>query len=297
MVTLPTRRDGSWTGRDLAYLPVEVKNRPVRRQRYSPFSSILPYVANEQTNAAAAAAARDRARTAVPGEREAGDALLHKVLVQLFGAQVAATLCWHSWRSGLCCALHAAGCSDAMIQVICRWASSESLEVYRRLNADRSETVLVDTVRTANMPIVDNADTFAAINSDLSGVAGRAAVQAAAREAAAPVGAGPPLPQPVAKKRARADAQSCARLSAGDLVPRPDPRFLARANAAGRRVLVPATLRPDYECNEHDGAGWTGRVARVTKDCTATVSLVYTHTKSDRRYEPARLHLAAIKPL
>jgi hypothetical protein len=37
---------------------------------------------------------------------------------------------WHSLRSGLATALKAAGCSDDVIQMICRWANPESLKIY-----------------------------------------------------------------------------------------------------------------------------------------------------------------------
>ena len=58
------------------------------------------------------------------------DTLLHSALVRLYGEQVASCHSWHSLRSGLATALKAAGCSDEVIQMICRWANPESLKVY-----------------------------------------------------------------------------------------------------------------------------------------------------------------------
>ena len=40
-------------------------------------------------------------------------------------------------------------------------------------------------------------------------------------------------------------------------------RIWTVANATGQKVLVPATLWPDYECSEHGGAGWEATVVRI----------------------------------
>ena len=49
------------------------------------------------------------------------DRILHNVLVFEYGKAFASLFSWHSYRSGLCCALFAAGCPDAINQLICRW--------------------------------------------------------------------------------------------------------------------------------------------------------------------------------
>ena len=59
--------------------------------------------------------------------------MLRSVLTHLYGARIAALYTFHSYRSGLAVALHAAGCPDAMIQLICRWMCPESLHIYRRM--------------------------------------------------------------------------------------------------------------------------------------------------------------------
>ena len=61
--------------------------------------------------------------------------MLRSALAHLYGEAVASLYSFHSFRSGLATALHAAGVSDAMIQLICRWMcpESESLHVYRRM--------------------------------------------------------------------------------------------------------------------------------------------------------------------
>lgn len=47
--------------------------------------------------------------------------LLTAALTFLYGSAVASLYTFHSYRSGLATALHAAGVSDALIQLICRW--------------------------------------------------------------------------------------------------------------------------------------------------------------------------------
>lgn len=48
------------------------------------------------------------------------DALLKIVLKHLFGPGIAKLYTWHSYRSGLATALHAAGVEDGLIMLICR---------------------------------------------------------------------------------------------------------------------------------------------------------------------------------
>ena len=67
------------------------------------------------------------------------DGMLRAVLVFLYGAAVASLYSFHSFRVGLATALHAAGVSDAMIQLICRWMCPESLHVYRRMGTHEHE--------------------------------------------------------------------------------------------------------------------------------------------------------------
>ena len=60
--------------------------------------------------------------------------LLRAALAHLYGTAVASLYSFHSFRSGLASALHAAGVDDgSMIQLICRWMCPESLHVYRRM--------------------------------------------------------------------------------------------------------------------------------------------------------------------
>lgn len=52
------------------------------------------------------------------------------------GKAVASAFAWHSYRSGLATALHAAGIDDARRQLICRWVFPASLHVHRRLGSE-----------------------------------------------------------------------------------------------------------------------------------------------------------------
>lgn len=49
------------------------------------------------------------------------DRLFKAVMTACFGKAVASIYSWHSYRSGLATALHAAGVDDARIQLICLW--------------------------------------------------------------------------------------------------------------------------------------------------------------------------------
>ena len=122
--------------------------------------------------------------------------MLHDLLVAVFGSAVAATLSWHSFRIGLACALRAVDCPDEIIQLICRWQSKESLQVYAQLgttaNASwlrKAAAVNVEGVRTANMPQLDHADQYAElINPDTPATRRARAARAVEPETPAPLG-------------------------------------------------------------------------------------------------------------
>eukprot|EP00965_Chrysotila_dentata_P018981 632857-Pleurochrysis_carterae.AAC.1 len=56
----------------------------------------------------------------------------------LYDHKTARVFSWHSLRIGLARALRAAGCPDENIQLICRWASPQSLRVYARLGTAKN---------------------------------------------------------------------------------------------------------------------------------------------------------------
>ena len=184
-------------------------------EEHSPFPSVLPF-----TDPLSAAAERDielerpchgkdaRRKMALfanasgtPYTYACLNPRLHELLEGLFGAAVSSTLSWHSIWIGLACALHAAGCPDAVIQLICRWASEASLKVYRLLGVtahvdwcNRAARAQFEATRVNNLPALDNSVDYAAL---LASPAARPAAAAAARRvvaAAAPLAAVPPAP-------------------------------------------------------------------------------------------------------
>ena len=93
---------------------------------------------------------------------------LRRLLTALYGSRFASAFSWHSIRIGLACSLHAAKCPDAVIQLICRWASPDSLKVYRQMGVESNiywtelaQTVEFDAARVNNIPVLDNADRMA----------------------------------------------------------------------------------------------------------------------------------------
>lgn len=101
--------------------------------------------------------------------------VLHKelrtLLTALFGAAIAGAMSWHSIRIGLACALHAAGCPDAVIQLICRWECPGSLHVYRQLGVeqntywtDKAGAAKFDALRVNNLPALDKHHSDAVTN-------------------------------------------------------------------------------------------------------------------------------------
>jgi hypothetical protein len=144
------------------------------------FPSILPF---DGDTCSAAASVRDiELETPVVGDarrttplfqNEQGSpftyAVLHKelrsLLAALYGPTLASTFSWHSVRIGLACSLHAAGCPDAVIQLICRWECPASLHVYRQMGieqniywTDKANVAVFDALRVNNLPALDRMD-------------------------------------------------------------------------------------------------------------------------------------------
>ena len=68
--------------------------------------------------------------------------LLRAALAHHIWTAVANLYSFHSFRSGLASALHAAGVEDSMIQLICRWMCPESLHVYCRMGVAEHESLI-----------------------------------------------------------------------------------------------------------------------------------------------------------
>lgn len=148
-------------------------------EEHCPFPSILPFDGSDSSAAASIrdielqlpCALADRRTTPLfcdEGLAPFTYAMLSRdlrvLLTALFGPKVAATFSWHAIRIGLACALCAADCPDAIIQLICRWASPDSLHVYRQMGIEknlywvgRAQTVTFDATRVNNLPALDSA--------------------------------------------------------------------------------------------------------------------------------------------
>ena len=154
----PERLDAARSGIDGAQL-APTRSKPDQRGEIHCLSSVvLTYEAGDPINAAAAL--RDvELRRRVHGAERAATPLFHNsqgepythhqlhlmlraAIAYIYGKAAASLYSWHSYRSGLATALHAAGVDDAMIQLICRWMCPESLHVYRRMGVTEHERLI-----------------------------------------------------------------------------------------------------------------------------------------------------------
>jgi hypothetical protein len=220
------------------------------------------------------------------------DRYLYEVLRATFDDAVAATHSWHSFRIGLACSLAAAGVNDETICMLCRWASPESLRLYRRVSAhdmmsyvDRAQKVRTEQLQMGNAPLVDASVAFARLHISVENE--RPARRARNSEAA------PTL------KRASTSAAAAAPVSSSsseDEAPAADQSALTPGNTIGRRVLVPRAMWPGYPCDENKGAGWTALVVKASRGY-AHVSFSRARDASGRRYANANVALDMLVPI
>ena len=226
------------------------------------------------------------------------DRFLHEALSFAFDDAVAAVHSWHSLRIGLACSLAAAKATDAEIMLHCRWASEESLKLYRRIGdsraielCDKAETVTVDVTQATNLPIVDESDGFAALRERYAD----ANMSDRAQLVIDTVHDGPLQPEGRGKRKERASPRPDTRPTAthvpSDLSP------LSLQNAPGRRVLVlRAATWPAYECDEHGGAGWEAVIKCVVRG-NARVHFLHATTPRGLPYADEDLQLHVLQPL
>ena len=208
------------------------------------------------------------------------DSFLKRILTFLFGKAVASVFTWHSFRSGLATALHAAGVPDAMVQLICRWMCPESLHVYRRMgtkehevNIRKAMTTNVDSIQSANVPRISADQGYAQLVTGSTFRAQReddVAYKSALLQTPTPPSRPPPrsaLHEPPVVSPA--------------LVPLTE---VARDQAC----VIPSSIWPDYICNELGGVGWAATVVSYTSS-TAVVRFSAARTRDGRPYEDHRL--------
>ena len=223
------------------------------------------------------------------------DDWLKAVLRYVFGNCVASIFTWHSYRSGLATALHASGCPDAMIMLICRWMCPESLHVYRRMGTAEHErfvraarNVSVDVLQSANAPRVSNDECYAEIMGEF-------AQNALERQTAADFAAAAASPGRTCSPAVTAPRAATPRMA--PLPPAPtDGPALTASNAKGRRVLIVSQLYPQETCDEHGGVGWEAVVQSATS-LTAVVRFTSARSPDGRPYEDERLPLQQLRPL
>ena len=214
--------------------------------------------------------------------------LLRTVIAHLYGPTIAALYTWHSFRSGLATALHAAGVEDSMIMLICRWMCAESLHLYRRMGTREHEKHInaasgmnVSAIQSTNVVKVDGHPEYAALFADLSIRTSQNAklfVAAAEEPATQRLQVAPPAEQ----LRTPPTAQ-----------PTTAPLRLKSLTVpvrAGDEVVIPAGLWPRERCSELGGQGWAGTVERSFK-AAARVSFLHARTRDGRAYESVLIPL------
>jgi hypothetical protein len=210
------------------------------------------------------------------------DTFLTQALTYLYDAKVASCHSWHSLRIGLATALKAAGCDDAIIQMICRWMNPDSLRAYARhghslhINwVDQAERAIIDTKQTTNTPKVCNSEGNAALSVTFGAkISARAqAVLDAAEEREIATGNDAPV-----------EAANLAALTATACI--------------GRRVLVPKASWPADKCDEHNGTGWEARIiAYQPPSNVATVQFLHAATARGVPFENVKLLMSTLTPL
>ena len=78
--------------------------------------------------------------------------------------------------------------------------------------------------------------------------------------------------------------------------PGADPSPLTTSNIRGRRVLVIASVWPDYACTENKGAGWSALVVHSGKGW-ADVEFLDARDEEGEKYKDVRLSLDVLRPL
>lgn len=232
--------------------------------------------------------------------------LLKGILTFLYSEAVASVYTFHSYRSGLATALHAAGVPDATIQLICRWMCPESLHAYRRMGTREHERLTaaaaqadVHSLQRPNVMRVEGDQGYAELAEAVCGRQGAAA----RREYDGALGA-------LAGGLGRAEGAPTPHLGLTDphggplppqLPPRRPPRTpnrsgrrVAPALAPGDEVHVDRAVWPTYPCEENGGAAWTARVLRVEEgDCL--LAFPHSRTASGLNFADEWLSCAAVR--
>ena len=104
---------------------------------------------------------------------------LYAAMTTITGSPISAKLyTWHSFRSYLATALHAASVKPSTIQAMLRWQTDESLRAYSRLSRheaakflDAAANAVIASVQTANVPMYEEFQLFLAMNQVVENMA------------------------------------------------------------------------------------------------------------------------------
>ena len=104
---------------------------------------------------------------------------LYAAMTTITSSPISAKLyTWHSFRSYLATALHAASVKPATIQAMLRWQTDESLRAYSRLSRheaakflDAAANAVVASVQTASVPMYEEFQLFLAMNQVVENMA------------------------------------------------------------------------------------------------------------------------------
>ncbi|KAL1495235.1 hypothetical protein AB1Y20_017098 [Prymnesium parvum] len=221
--------------------------------------------------------------------------MLTAALTFLYGEAVASLYTFHSYRSGLATALHAAGVSDALIQLICRWMCPESLHVYRRIGTREHEgsirkasSVDVDVLQSVNAPKVSADAGFGELVSHLQGPRGAIALKEFEQARAT---ADTSDSQRAISARAGATSPARTRTAAPPAWP---PARVPLSG--GAQAFIAREHWPRDACTEHGGAGWTVTVCSCTKH-TALVAFSHARDPAGLPFKPVRVPLHMLRTL
>ena len=256
----------------------------------------------------------------------------HSSLLQaVLGVETAASRTIHSWRITLGCSLRAAkddkhpdGRPLELVKAFGRWRSDAAVAGYARLSADAYAAHIRASLAAdagsvpapsldAVMRAVDPIDMIESVQLAIDDTATRSTARAAPSTAAAAFGGR----DAAAVARIRAQLAPRKRVASRSATPATAPRRcktkrsrtaavaappctpppLSAANAKGRRVLVPASLWPDYTCHEHGGRGWDAVVHSVKRGAATVRFSTLRHDDGSRDKSAYYLDVSALEPL
>ena len=214
--------------------------------------------------------------------------MLRTVLAHLYGPRVASLYSFHSFRSGLATALHAAKVEDPMIQLICRWMCPESLHVYRRMGVAEHESLIrkasmcnVDCMQSINAPAVVQDQALAPLAAEFGQDRSDSDQQAYERAVQAAIEPYGPQQRAHRPTQHATDARQAPIATPDGPIPLSP---IAGVPRVGETVVVPRSMWPNERCDELGGQGWRVKVQRASP-AASTVRFLQAKTSRGQPYE------------